>query len=94
MYVCTDIFEMNGWILFMLSTGINHYSSLMHRNYTLILYQNSLLMPILSYHLCIFVIGISHMHILIIVFIFCIVTMYHKKAWCMSSLNWLHAKTG
>ena len=39
---------LNQWILFMLGTVINRYRGFIHITYTLVLYKNKVLMPILS----------------------------------------------
>ena len=66
---------MNQWILFMLGTVINHHRGFVHIPCTLAFCQNRILMHILSYLLCIFV--ISHMNSWML-YIFSIVTIYHK----------------
>ena len=66
---------MNPWILLMLGRVINHHRGLMHIKYTLALCQHRVLMPILAYLLCLFVVHVSDMNSEMF-FIFGIVTMY------------------
>ena len=91
LYVCSDISEMNGWILFMLGTMMNNYRGLMNILRCCAKISN---LCLFCHNLCVFLWYLTHDSWML--FIFSIMIIYHKSLMhvrpkftpCRYQVNW------